>query len=519
MTRETTTLVDERTETPLTRKAPSLGGAEALFTHRRVMWVLLSLGVALRIRQYLADRSLWIDESLLVPNLIHRSFAALLQPLENSQVAPVGFLFAERLAVTLFGTSGYALRLFPLLSGLASLFLFWKLAERILPRLGSAVALALFAVSGELVYYASETKQYSSDVTVALCVLSLAASVPMGAGGGLARWALAAAGGALAVWFSHPVVFVLSGIGLRWLWVGLRRGEWGTLARSAATCAVWAASFAVSYLVSLSSVAANESLRDYWQHATAPIPPRSLADLFWYVDAVNTISSLPLGHGVSEMVTLFGVLGGIALFARNRDHACWLIGPGVLALLASSAHKYPLVPRLWLFMVPALLLLVAAGADKVWTTTRKALPLLGPVFMILLFASPVLSAGHRVLKPKEMEEIRPLLEYILQHHQDGDVVYVYYSSEYVAQYYAERGLRIPGEVIVGVDARANQAAYAADVEKLRGKDRVWFLFGHVYKWGPGLDEEKLILHYADRVGSRLTAQRRTGASLYLYDLR
>lgn len=239
-----------------------------------------------------------------------------------------------------------------------------------------------------------------------------------------------AAAGALAVWFSHPVVFVLGSIGLRWLWVGFKRREWRTFAQSATVCAAWAVSFGASYLVTLTSVAA------VWPQAAAPIP-RSLADLRWYLDALNTISSLPLGHGVSEMVMLLGVLGGAAFWARSGDHVPWLVGPGVLALLASSVNKYPLVPRLWLFMVPALLLLVAAGADKVWTTTRKALPLLGPLILILLLALPVLSAGYRVLKPKEFEEIKPLLQYLLQHRRDGDVIYVYHASQYAARYYAE----------------------------------------------------------------------------------
>jgi hypothetical protein len=506
MTGETTTLVVEGTESPLTREAPSRGRPEALLMHRRVMWVLLGLGVVLRLRQYLAGRSLWLDEALLAPNLIHRSFTTLLPPLENDQVAPLGFLFAERLAVIVLGSSEYALRLFPLLSGLAALVLFWKLAERILPPFGSAVALALFAVSGELAYYASETKQYSSDVAVALGMLILV-SLPR------LSWGVMAAAGALAVWFSHPVVFVLGSIGLRWLWVGFKRPEWRTFAQSATVCAAWAVSFGASYLVTLTSVAAT------WPQAAAPIP-RSLADLRWYFDALNTISSLPLGRGVSAMVMLLGVLGGAAFWARSGDYVAWLVGPGVLALLASSVNKYPLVPRLWLFMVPALLLLVGAGADKVWTTTRKALPLLGPLILILLLAEPVLSAGYRVLKPKEFEEIKPLLQYLLQHRRDGDVVYVYHASQYAARYYAGRGLRIPGEVIVGVRRHGDQAKYATDVERLRGKDRVWFLFSHVTNYyGLGLDEEKLILHHADRAGSRLAVQRRTGASLYLYDLK
>ena len=68
-----------------------------------VQWALLVLGVTLRVRQYLFDRSLWLDECLLALNIIRRSPSALLQPLDFHQQAPVGFLLLERLSVSLFG--------------------------------------------------------------------------------------------------------------------------------------------------------------------------------------------------------------------------------------------------------------------------------------------------------------------------------------------------------------------------------------------------------------------------------
>ena len=82
---------------------------------------LMALGVILRLRPYLANRSLWIDEAFLVLNILERDFGRLLQPLDHLQAAPVGFLVLERLVVLLLGPRELALRLPPLLFSVGSL--------------------------------------------------------------------------------------------------------------------------------------------------------------------------------------------------------------------------------------------------------------------------------------------------------------------------------------------------------------------------------------------------------------
>ena len=73
------------------------------------------------------------------------------------------------------------------------------------------VAVALFGVSGDLVYFASEAKQYSSDVASALAMILLGLTLgarPLTA----PRAALLGAAGVTVVWFSHPSIFVLIGL-------------------------------------------------------------------------------------------------------------------------------------------------------------------------------------------------------------------------------------------------------------------------------------------------------------------
>src|SRR5262249_42929753 len=82
--------------------------------------VVVGVGVVLAAIQLRYDRSLWMDEAMLSSNLLHRSFFGLLRPLDDFQVAPIGFLILQKAALLLFGPGERALRTLPFISFLVS---------------------------------------------------------------------------------------------------------------------------------------------------------------------------------------------------------------------------------------------------------------------------------------------------------------------------------------------------------------------------------------------------------------
>ena len=96
-----------------------------------VTLVLIAIGTILRVWQYLANSSLWIDEAALAQSILNRPAGALFGRLSYGQVAFVGFLLVQKAAVSLFGASEYALRAFPLACGILSQMLFWQVAKRV----------------------------------------------------------------------------------------------------------------------------------------------------------------------------------------------------------------------------------------------------------------------------------------------------------------------------------------------------------------------------------------------------
>ena len=114
---------------------------------RLATWAAVFSGLCLRVWQYAAGTSLWLDELAVAQNVVTRPIGRLLlSPLAWDQVAPKGFLLAEKLAVALLGANEYALRLFPLACSVVALILFARVAELVLGR-AAPIAVALFCDS------------------------------------------------------------------------------------------------------------------------------------------------------------------------------------------------------------------------------------------------------------------------------------------------------------------------------------------------------------------------------------
>ena len=92
---------------------------------------------------------------------------------------------------------------------LAALPLFFFLIKRCLGPRPANLALALFVLSRQHIYYSAEFKQYSTDVAVALAILLATVAWWQSRSG--SRFVALLLIGALGVFFSHAAVFVLAG--------------------------------------------------------------------------------------------------------------------------------------------------------------------------------------------------------------------------------------------------------------------------------------------------------------------
>src|SRR3990172_3700270 len=237
-------------------------------------WTLLLIGAALRLRQYLSGRSLWADEAMLALNIVNRDFMGLLKPLDYHQGAPIGFLWVMKIITLILGRTELVLRLFPFAAGILSLYLFYLLIRKITDRAGTLTALALFAVNPSIIYYSSESKQYIVDVAIALGLLALAYPV-FSARENKQDLIRLGVGGIIALWFSHPALFVLAGMGVALVVQFLQKREYTSLRTMVIIALLWLADLGALYFISLRHFSRNEYLSAYWEDGFIPMPPWS----------------------------------------------------------------------------------------------------------------------------------------------------------------------------------------------------------------------------------------------------
>ncbi len=492
----------------------------------KLTWAAVGLGCLLRAVEYLLNRSLWLDEAYLALNILHRPWARLLQPLDNHQGAPIIFLLLEKFASLHLGSSEYALRLLPLLAGVLSVFLFYKLARKVLTGIALPIALGLFAISPSLIYYSSELKQYSCDVVLAILLYFLAIE------GSDAKWEPLQAvtfglAGAVAIWISHPATFVLAGIGATLCIALIAQKDWAKLLRLCPAFLMWVASLGACYAIALRKLAQDAVLLDYWKENFMPLPPRSVSDFKWFVDSFFGFFNGTAALQFAGLAAFVFLVGCISVYGHNRQRLFLLLSPVVPTLLASGAHKYPFGGRLALFLVPPALLLMAEGVAVIRAAAQDYLPAVGMVLVGLLFLDPGIYVLHHFAKPHTEivrpgvmlpEEIKPVRAYLRAHEQPGDLVYVFSESEPAWEYYALRDTSFPrGNVVLGTATGDDLHDYEFDLNRLRGR-RVWVVVSHTH--GTGANEVREIEFYLDAVGAkRLNSFTSSGAATYLYDLR
>jgi hypothetical protein len=496
-----------------------------LFSPQKLPYTIIGFGILVRLVQYLFNRSLWHDEAALALNIVNRSYLELLQPLDYNQGAPIGFLMVEKLAVQVFGNHEYALRLFPFSAAIASLFIFSELAKKCLKSPAAAIAaLTLFSTLHIWLQFATETKQYSSDVAIAVILYFNLIAIEREK---LKIKQIFKIGiiGAVAIWFSHPAVFVLAGIGTSYLLVSLFHKKFLFSLKLLSIYLIWILSFGLSYFISLRNIASNQSLFKSW--AGRGTFPTSFWDFGWLFQAFVEFFHIPLGFpDVFLGIAILAFLAGcISLFAKQKTILLMLLAPILVTFFAAYLQKYPFNGRLVLFLIPFFILLIGEGTVAIQRISRNTiLAKVSTLILILLLVPPIGTAAYLIFDPYTKQEIKPVLSYLRNHQQPGEPIYVYERAEYQFKYYANKYGYQEGDYILGIDDLDRQDGqgiseeewrrYTSDFDKLRGHRRVWILLSHLRRWQ---DEKERILAYLDSIGKRIYAFEQEGSFVYLYD--
>jgi hypothetical protein len=443
-----------------------------------LIWAAVLIGVALRVWAYAADSSFWLDEILLARNILTLPLAHLLtEPLYLDQVAPRGFLLVEKLIAGTLGGGELALRLFPFLAGIAGLLLFRRLAERTLGGWPVPFAVGLMAIGIPFIRYAIEVKQYHLDATASILLLLVALSLREREPGNT-RLALAALAGFLGPWFSQASVLVMAGIGLAFALMWAVSRDRPTARVLLIVMPVWALSAVIAVAVGRDSMtpSTSEFMQDFWGSGFFPLPLDSVADLRWFLDQALSAFADPflLRYAWPALYLALAVIGMIRCWRTRRDVALLLLGPLLVALGAAIAQQYPFRGRLMFYLLPGLLIAVAAGAESMRQAAMRLHPAAGNALLAGLLVPPVLAIAESP-PPYENEPTRTFLEHLRQHRRPGDAIHLFPLSRIGVLFYGPRYGLHPDEWRTSVCDRNDTRSFLRDLDRYRGIARLWLI--------------------------------------------
>jgi len=522
--------------------------------------LLILCGIALRLRQYLHVRSLWLDEAFLANSMLHESFAQILSgPLQYGHVLPQGFIAFSKLMSSAFDNHELALRFLPFLLGCATLPIVYQAARIWISRPAALLALALASFSEILIYYSNEFKSYSVDAFFAAALLAAAGIAFATPARSFRRALLPGLLGLLAPWFSQPSLFMLAPVAICGLLPPASRRN--RLAWLAILC-LWGlnvlALFGLQFgsLNPANSLPGKEWVLFFFAAENAFMPARTPDVFYWLRDSFIRAFTSPacLGIGSIPGMVLFVAGAFQFLLSRRIKPLLLFLLPFALCLLASRFHLYAfdtlhrLGSRGLLFLLPGLYLAIAAGADRLAFQPTSAAPRIDwtkALLLLWLLGYPLHQSLHYCRFPETIEDMKSVVADLQPHLLPTDTLYAYYWTEPALRHYGPRHgidpstfqLIAPSSTqpfLKDVSYARLQAGLqpvppsatrhiwgssevfgecAPELKALLGRGRVWFLFTHIQP-----DQKKAYLDFLDRSGTPLRAIERPGTCAYLYQL-
>ena len=488
------------------------------------IWIIVCivLGIFLRLYRYLSNSSLCVDEAKLALNIVHSSFSDLFGPLLNPpQIAPVGFVLSTKLLTDVFFENELTLRLIPLVSGILSIFLFFSICKKLFDQKPLFFAVTLFSISECLIQYSAEFKQYSSDVFFSLLLIHMVLKTGEEERESIHILSLSLLIfiGFISLFFSHPSAFILCIIVFYLIFSLYKSFDTKSMVLVITAAITWSIGFFLNYLFFvLNSPAINKGLYDFWQTGFLTFPPLSAAALRQYFQMVNEIfGDNPLKLFYPGLF-FFGFIAGCMTKSIRQDRRFFLIlAPIIVTMILSILGFYPMQGRLILFLSPFLIIFISLGFSHLYDTIAKDSKIIACLLMVIIFSQPVLYQVHRLVTPNMGEEIKEALTYYQANRTNHESLYVYYGAKDAFKFYKKRFGIDNSEYIIGNAGREDWQIYNEDINNLKGKGKVWFLFSHVTIWF-GVDEEKYFIHFLNRIGKQIKSYKAHGASVYLYDL-
>jgi hypothetical protein len=329
--------------------------------------------------------------------------------------------------------------------------------------------------------------------------------------------------GAVIIWFSYPVIFILLGIIIPILLVSIIQRDWSKSLRLGAILTYWFISFIINYIFLLHNLGHIKDTGGFWGSEGF-----SFENYRSWLKVFSNILEYPVGINnfyIRILAILFFFFGSYSFFKEDRKSFFILTTPLLIVFLACGLHMYSCAGRLVLFLIPILLLMIFKGIQMVSLKTGRWRTIFAFLLTGILFFSSFFSTCEGFIKPNVRQEIRPVISYIKENIRQRDVIYIYYGAVAGFEYYTSVLDFHPDNYIEELGERSQPLKMREDdLKKLHGSKRVWLLFSNIWVNNTnGINEKEYFLHYLSNSGGKMLDKFSNGAGsleagVYLFDL-
>jgi len=434
-------------ECPELATAPTQGAeCRLLFGYPLRTWLtaILLLGIALRGWHYLRNDPMWHDEAALVVNVLTKTYPEIWGPRLFNETGPPLFLWLEKAVVAVLGDSTHALRLIPLLAGIAGLFVLRRGLRPILTPVELMLLLFMFAISDRLLWHCTEAKMYSTDVLLACLLIAMFVRYEKSRPSWNECLLLAASSGLM--FFSYAIVFLLPAYGLARLPALIRSRSIASWIGMAAFGLAFLGCF---YVLSAGPVAAirTSELVQGWQNDFPNWSnPTSVAyDIFRRTWEAFRYSLEPVGH----VMMPFAIWGIVTLTRRGHGTLAAFLATTIgLNIVTWLLGKYPIgATRVCAFLAPACLTLIAVGTGRLIDRCAERIGRFAWGISLPILAAVILAFASLILPWRRLQMDGPADLVLTSRGSDEPVVGWYWEHHYYFRSIASFRVDVPPRVM------------------------------------------------------------------------
>ena len=381
-----------------------------------------------------------------------------------------------------FGDSAFSLRLFPVLCGVLTIPVVYRLGRTIGGESVGLLSAALLAIAPLHVEWSREVRMFALEILALAVAMDGLARMLEDPDAGWTPWVAYTAGTAAALWTEYtaalfPIIATLV-VAARWLTVPR---PWGrALGRRWVAANLVAALFCLPLVPMLTQQIRGPNVVSWYE-----------ANLHALVDAFRLLFVGPafVNHAAPE-IYLLGVVLGVMAFLAWRDRPIWIVFASALTILPgliifAVALRHPIFDkRAFLWSSLPLCVVVATGLLRLMR--YRALFAAVMVFVVVLNANGLWNAYREDWMQSPVRGWDRAVRHVAANVRQGDLVMVFVPYVQLAwDYYAREARLSVAEAGVPVNfgegSRTWPALTSEDIPHIRGiasgHDRIWLVTG------------------------------------------